>query len=341
MLCEAVNDLFQASSEALFLQPPESDRLERRGAVLRGNEGFLSRAVKSLESLLADPWFSSLWTLQEAFLSPASGIVDRNGSVLKRSDAFHSQVLLSEVTRCCQGLSKACHRSAVMKRESMTPLGPWEHTLEDLIEKSGLVTMGQRNPMSLYTLANKRTTRDPCDRIYGIMQVFGFRLGASAKRADSQAVFTLPELETQLGGELLKELPLFSQLAVHTELMPFGQARRVHRSSVMPDLARELPYYHNSSIWGNFNATCDLSTTSHNNTTLAHFRGRVLPFSRLFEVCRAVNEAEIYRYRNPEYGIGLDYAGQSCFQLTIDVSEGTLIKSSYLSTQKLWQIPLQ
>lgn len=340
VLSQALLDLYIANSEATFPRSPRSSGLEKRGEVLRGDEAFLSRAVTCVESLLADPWFSSLWTLQEAFLAPTSGLVDKDGVVSVRSWAPEVAISLSDVASSCETLAKISARSAATKRRAMNAPSPLEYTLVDLVERSGLVTMRQRNPMILYTLASKRTTREPCDRIYGIMQVFGFRLGSSAAEIDPDATFTLPELETQLGAELLRELPLMSQLPVHTELIPFGQAWRVHRSSVMPDLARELPYYHTSSIWGRFEATCDLSTTTQDDTTWARFDGPMLSFNRLMEVCRTVNEAGLYRYRDTVRGYDLDPAGESCFQLALDVSEATL-RSSYLETQKLWQIPLQ
>ncbi|KAJ4414714.1 hypothetical protein N0V82_007766 [Gnomoniopsis sp. IMI 355080] len=333
VLYEALDGLFKASSDSVFPHSPRSDGIRKRGEVLRGDEAFLSAAVTSLDSLLADPWFSSLWTLQEAFLSPTSGLVAKDGGI---PAVFDTHISLNDVTRYCAGLVDICSRSAAIKKKP----APLEQVLMNLVERSGLVAMNQRNPMSLYTLASERTTRDPCDRIYGIMQVFGFRLGSSAEGAEPDAAFSLLQLETQLGESLLKDLPLLSQVAIHTKLLPVGQAWRVHRSSVMPDLARELPYYHTSSLFGRFEPRCSLSSVTRNGITWARFDGYTLPFERLMGVCRSVNEAGLYRYRDTHLGTLSSSVGASCFQLALDVSEATL-RNTYLSARKLWQIPLQ
>ncbi|KAJ4391873.1 hypothetical protein N0V93_005493 [Gnomoniopsis smithogilvyi] len=333
MLYETLGGLYNANSDAVFLRSPRSDGIKKRGEVLRGDEAFLSAAVTSLGSLLEDPWFSSLWTLQEAFLCPSSGFVAKDGGI---PGVFNTNISLNDVTRYCMGLFDICSRSAATKKKP----APLEQVLMDLVERSGLIAMHKNNPMSLYTLASQRTTRDPCDRVYGIMQVFGFRLGSSAEGADPDGAFSLLQLETQLGQSLLKDLPLLSQVAIHTELLPIGQAWRVHRSSVMPDLARELPYYHTSSLFGKFEPRCGLSTITRDVITWARFDGYTLPFDRLVGVCRAVNEAGLYRYRDTDPTILPSPVGSSCFQLALDVSEGTL-RSTYLSSRKLWQIPLQ
>lgn len=164
-----------------------------------------------------------------------------------------------------------------------------------LVDANGLSKLARTNPMALYTTANRRTTTHPCDRIYGIMQVFDFKLGSSAEGADSQKDYTLPELEVQFGSELLKTLPVLSQIVTHMEPVPFGQAWRVQASSKMPALAQYFTYYRTSSICGRSEAKCDLSTFATENTTWACFSGYCIPFSQLLEVCLAVNKAGLYK----------------------------------------------
>lgn len=302
----AIEGLFRASSDACWIPGQWSQPPRMRDSVLRGDEAFLSDALKCLDVLLSDPWFSSLWTLQESFLSPAAHIVDREGTILaqkgpqvvpagtENSSIIDLQILL----RDCQYLASVCTQSIAIKRknnsEALQP-SKLEETLVALVEDKGLSKLARTNPMALYTTANKRTTREPCDRIYGIMQVFEFRLGSSAEGADPQKRYTLPELEVQFGSKLLKAMPLLSQMVTHMEVVPFGQAWRVQSFSKMPALAQYFAYYRTSSIWGRFQPRCDLSTCTTGNTTWGSFDGYCIPLSQLLEVCLAVNKAGLYK----------------------------------------------
>ncbi|KUI69165.1 hypothetical protein VM1G_05550 [Cytospora mali] len=358
VLWRAVSGLFRAGGEATWIYGREPGQLPRlRGPVLRGDEDFLAEAVTSLQDLLTDPWFSSLWTLQEAFLSPAAEIVDKDGQLLYdlRSGGpggveARTPIDLQSISRECVLLARVCSRSVAIKKQSTTislPPCELEESLLALIEKSGLATLALRNPMALYTMSRKRTTRDPCDRIYGIMQVFDFQLGSSAPAVDPGKSFTLPELEIQLGEELFRGMPLLSQVVVHTEVVPFGHAWRVQASSTMPSLADHLTYYRTSSIWGAYEPRCNLSTSAQSGTTWGRFGGVSIPFSELVEICRIVNEAGFYQYRERISGQEVPYEAsepngnysqpKSCFQLALDMTELT-IGSPYLSSLELSNI---
>jgi hypothetical protein len=66
------------------------------------------------------------------------------------------------------------------------------------------------NPVSIYGVACFKQTTKPLDQIYGIMQIFGLKLGDSA---DS----TLGSLETRLGEQLNVRPPVHAQLFVHLQ----------------------------------------------------------------------------------------------------------------------------
>lgn len=302
----AIEGIFRASSHACWIYGEGSQPPRRRDPILRGDETFLSDAARSIEILLSDPWFSSLWTLQESFLSPSAHIVDREGTILSQkgpqvvpAGTENSSIIdMQEVFRACQSLASVCAQSIAMKRknniESLQP-SKLEETLVALVEENGLSKLARTNPMALYTTANKRKTTNACDRIYGIMQVFDFRLGSSAEGADPQKQYTLAELAVQFGSELLKTLPLLSQIVTHVELVPFGKAWRVQASSKMPALAQYFPYYRTSGIWGRFEPRCDLSACTVGNMTWGCFNGYCLLFGQLLEVCLAVNKAGLYK----------------------------------------------
>lgn len=307
-LRRAIQGLMIASGQASWIHVPASRfPRARRGEPLRGNEAFLSDSISCLELLLSDPWFSSLWTLQEAFLSPSALIVDREGTVLAHirlrqvvpAGTEGSTLLqMHDLVLNLQSLAAICSQSIAIKRKSDTvsvSSSSLEETLLSLIVGTGLSELINSSPMALYTTANKRTTREPCDRIYGIMQVFDFRLGSSAEGADPQKEYTLPELEVQLGTEVLNTMPIPSQIVAHMEVAPFGHAWRVRSTSKMPALAQYFPYIKTSSLFGKFETTCDISTCTTGGMTWGRFAGFSLPFSQLLQACRAINEDGLYK----------------------------------------------
>ena len=107
-----------------------------------------------------------------------------------------------------------------------------------LIDRSGLSYFHQgfnndTNSMLLYPAAHHRTCSEPLDRIYGIMQVYRFKLGASSKPG---GLFTLAELEDQFGEALNRIAPMTAQTHVHTIPPLLGSAWRPSSSSMMPEI---------------------------------------------------------------------------------------------------------
>ena len=87
------------------------------------------------------------------------------------------------------------------------------------------------NPTTLYNAAHFRTTVEPTDRVYGIMQIFGFRLGSFQEPGRK---FSLDELETQLAASINAQSPIWAQLFVHPSAVPLGTSWRVQTKSVLP-----------------------------------------------------------------------------------------------------------
>ncbi|KAL8790490.1 MAG: hypothetical protein Q9195_006349 [Heterodermia aff. obscurata] len=189
--------------------------------------------IRHLRSLFSDPWFSSLWTLQEACLCEKAHFLSKDARVLI-TENVHSQkgkaVALNGPVISCQQIKMALFAYA----ETNQPI----KDLITLIDKSGLSYFHQgfddnRNSMLLYSAAHHRTCSEPLDRIYGIMQVYGFKLGASRKPGGH---YTLAELEDQFGEALNHVAPVTAQTHVHTIPQRVGSAWRPSNSSVMPEI---------------------------------------------------------------------------------------------------------
>lgn len=186
-----------------------------------------------LLSLFSDPWFSSLWTLQEACLCDEAHFLSKDAQVLMIEGLpprKEKVVALDDATTACQEIKMALSAYAETNQAIKD--------VNSLIDRSGLSYFhrgfnSDRNSMLLYPAAHHRTCSEPLDRIYGIMQVYGFRLGASSKPGGR---FTLAELEDQFGEALNRIAPMTAQTHVHTIPPPLGSAWRPSSSSMMPEI---------------------------------------------------------------------------------------------------------
>jgi hypothetical protein len=82
-----------------------------------------------------------------------------------------------------------------------------------MIDKSGISFYRLAQPMVVYRASRHQRTAYAEDRIYGIQQVFGFRLGPSDPSAAIDHAYPMEELEDQLGKKLVETWPSISQLS--------------------------------------------------------------------------------------------------------------------------------
>lgn len=151
---------------------------------------------KTVNCILQDPWFSSLWTLQEAYIKKDAIFLSKEGRTIDFSD--QPLTILALAALC-------------------TEVFPWIwQTTKTLIKSAGLNQLQAPNPLVLLGVSSKRTTQRTEDRIYGIMQVFGLKLGSAAV-GHHDDVYSLPELEKQLSQQLATDMPTLSQMFLHKD----------------------------------------------------------------------------------------------------------------------------
>lgn len=235
-------------------------------SVLAGQEPWLSIATTAIRILTRDRWFSSLWTFQEAFL------------VSQEVEPIHQDSpQLHTIFSSCKTLSTRCKRSIASKTVLGLPIDSIELELIELVESTGLAALEAENPMALYTVASNRVTSRPEDRIYGIIQVFGFQLGISDPDSlPNPAPEDLPELELQLGQQLIERYPLVSQIHIHTRPTRYGQAWRVTSRSRIPELVSDVGFHILGSAMGQHTFLCKLSWQDIAGTCLGLFSGKLI-----------------------------------------------------------------
>ena len=252
-------------------------------------------AIDSLTGLTSDPWFSSLWTLQEAFLCNHATILSRDGQAALEVSTFNLRPWsLQQLVSFANDLILWSERTRAPKAD------PEFNELMDLMHGSGLAALHLNNPMALIGVSHtRRTTRD-LDRIYGIMQVFGsdFKVGLSREDADPRREYTLAELEDEFGATIIENCPTLSQMHVHLSPPEFGKGWCARGTSAVPEIAErgDLLGWDGSdridvTIDVGYKAMCEISTRMLNGNMWANLSGRACPFTKLKQAWREADRS--------------------------------------------------
>ena len=192
-------------------------------------DSSVQACINAAEEVLFDPWFSSLWALQEANLREDATILARSGSQVACGTTRRSShdLDLSWISGTLQGIMMGL----INFRSPSEPVQRFIH----LIERSGLLTINAYNevPLHIYPAAHYRTCENEPDRVYAIMQVYRLRLGSSKYPGK---IFTLDQLELQLAKSLNALSPMAAQLFIHQHRPKRGQAWKVTRRCTLPTI---------------------------------------------------------------------------------------------------------
>lgn len=201
---------------------------------------LLRNVVFGLETLSRDPWFSSLWTLQELVIRPDAVLLSREGvpSTATVGDLTFN-VRVEDLTNMCQHLVVDLEERAHGCAPEVIELS--KRVVELLLPTGFDCSRYISNPNYAYSLAQHRTTLRPLDRVYGIMQLYGFKLGESRLLLSSDVTSTpaqpppsLEDLEDELAASLVHSLPRTSQLFIHTRTPRLGRSWSISQSCKVP-----------------------------------------------------------------------------------------------------------
>ncbi len=298
--CE-VRDL----SETAFRTLPE--KLQGRTVYAAEAEGdfrpeWLDDGFRTLQSLHEDPWFTSLWTLQEAFLRKDACFLSKEGDFCSylweleylewAPEAGEDRRIFSlqEILDACGNVRVSIETNTMAKlfdEEARYPLDP---KILEFFDSSGLNALSRNNPMELYAAAANRKPSRTLDSIYGIMQVSEFRLGESNQHAEGGVQYTLADLEDELGLALMKLSPVLSQSFRHAAWpREHGKNWRVSRQSTVPgraftDYMPWMPHVYTSD--------CRLDVQRRDSLLCGHFEGKLCAFSTLFNAWTYSNDVD-------------------------------------------------
>lgn len=234
---------------------------------------WLASCTHLLTSFTSDPWFSSLCTLQEGFLSPGAFFLFRDGvssdllalsrgnfgdDHLRQGLSLHSWVYFWNQVRVLikqRAFDMAAEEMARLKKAIMD-VGVIEgvfNNLETVVERYYQFAESEMgNPFSLLAASQARTTSRDEDRVYAVMQVFDGQVGKSAPDvvtgATRTTAFTLEQLRLQLAAAVLAKYPVASQLMIQPPDWPAHKTWMVH-----PAMSIQQSSLH---IWNRMTSGC-------------------------------------------------------------------------------------
>ncbi|KAL8644424.1 MAG: hypothetical protein Q9226_007773 [Calogaya cf. arnoldii] len=185
-----------------------------------------------LVAILQDPWFSSLWTLQESVLQRHALLLNKSGLPITTTGPWIGEspvTQLMDLSGAC-GFTRAMIDLAIHAEQAadsgVTATARIEkmQSFRSTIDRSGIDFTLCPNPNIQYAAAIYRQTSRPEDRIYAIMQLYGYRLGNSAAEIRKLENFSLSDLETQFLRSLTTQSALLSQAFQHLEIPRPGQS---------------------------------------------------------------------------------------------------------------------
>ncbi|CAD0113976.1 unnamed protein product [Aureobasidium uvarum] len=241
----------------------------------------LRHILSTLESLMEDPWFTSLWTLQEAVLRRDAMILSTDGWPLTLQFDRTHKIRLEMFCNTCWNILVNIDDYADEWPSEARPLTSQIH---QVIRTSGLFFTMTNNPNVQYGMAYHRVTKRPLDRVYAIIQIYGFRLGESLQPG---VAVTLGDLELQLAQQLTFRSSMLSQWFVHTARPPEHRSWMISQRSHVPFELILYPTYSDNMITRMF------GTIEPTPRRTATFSGFARPLYQLDDMCRK----ELKRFR--------------------------------------------
>lgn len=242
--------------------------------------------LAAFHEILSDPWFGSMWTLQESFIMGLGAIIAGTELCIIPGDnkpftlfALNELALIFQYDRSVE-----------------------DHLYDEFEEKwskTGLRGGGLGvSPMQVMACSSFRTCEYELDRVYGVMQIFGdkFRVGKARTNARLAAenTFTLAGLQNELGALVLQSYPDISQLFQHDTTPLAGRAWWICGKASVP---REVTYASTeftNQLSGRSSSTksnvqCSLSTILEGGTTWAFFVSKTLDLRTLVKSFKAIS----------------------------------------------------
>ena len=222
---------------------------------------------ESIRGLLQDFWFSSLWTLQESVLKRQALILNKRGELITTHGPWTGQspyVGLLDISGALRIVRQMIDYT-IVEGSCTPPCSEKLSSLLSVIDESGTNFELCPNPNIQYSAAIFRKTTRPEDRIYAIMQIYGYKLGDTASPNRKARKFGIADLELQFLKKLTSESAILSQAFQHLQPPLPGQSWSIINHIGVPKAL------HQFNPHDQFLASA--ATISVYNKTEAYFKG--------------------------------------------------------------------
>lgn len=282
------------------------------GSIERHRIQCVENLAGLLQEFVQSPWFTSLWTLQEAFLSPRSILLFKDGLtedllsdfrdgggnlVLPRLDSWVQgwNSILSITELRADYIFTAYRRLEAAVRNVGFIEGVFNQSLTFQLNDLEFPLDTPGNPFMLLASSTSRRPVNVEDTIYGIMQVFDVHVGKAAAPGRVQHI-TFDELRVEFAAAILKKYPIFSQLVVQHESCPRGETWMVHPTIKLTEYSHRLWNHqafggeiltrvimdtamNGGHVWGRFHGPTTELQTWYSTMLQATKDKRILPWS--------------------------------------------------------------
>ncbi|KAK8051742.1 hypothetical protein PG993_003127 [Apiospora rasikravindrae] len=270
---------------------------------------WIKHVGERLGAMRSDPWFSSLWTLQEAFLSPKATLMCKDGTTLTNPPGSNGPRSMLDLVHRWNEIGARLDRikdveklwgipldqnELVALQTQISAIGFLESARQDAMQfqfyeggrSLGSLADGMGNPLMLLAASHRRQCSEATDRVRGIMQVFDLQLGESSPNATPGKTYSLPELEDELGGALLQRYPISSLLIAQSRSCLPRKAWRISSDMTLmkschlfwrQQAAQSAPSGNERRIVSQSHGA-EIATDVFEGVTMARFRGK---YSRL------------------------------------------------------------
>lgn len=215
--------------------------LESRGPELWWTYGKLPHLslvqdiYEAAKTIFGDPWFSSLWTLQETLMRNDALILSATAEpVIVDSEYFlHMVMLINTCVNIYERLNTSLDEGTDPEEdgETLQQTRTIISNILRLIAQAGFYYTYSTNPNVQYGTAKHRRTRDKVDRVYAIMQIYNIRVGQSLRPNDRPSVEALIR---EFGLAINSRSPLLGQLFLHATQPQLGQSWCITEESIVP-----------------------------------------------------------------------------------------------------------
>lgn len=204
------------------------------------NKDIISSLHKELNVVFADPWFSSLWTLQEVILRNDAMALSKEAEAIVWDIGQYTyltmfinycQNVFSDLECVDQKMAESTRQDLSLesgRQEIRNKVGE----MKQLILQAGFYFLHSNNPNVQYGIARYRKTSRGDDRVYAIMQIYDLRVGKSIRPKERPP---LAELIDEFAAAINQKCPIMGQMFVHTQAPQLFKSWRITEESTVPD----------------------------------------------------------------------------------------------------------